>query len=99
MARPLTRAQTSTANWLNTIGLTLGMVGVLIIFIWGPPQPDLDEGVKLSLDHATVLRDGTKVSDMEEATRRLKRQHETMSRVGLGLVFVGFAVQLAGVWL
>lgn len=80
------RAQTLTAQWLNTVGLLLGMAGVVILFIWGPPRPDLDEGVKLSLDLGTVLRDGTRVSDMEEATKRLKRRHEIMSRIGLGLV-------------
>ncbi len=25
--------------WLNTIGLILGMIGVAMIFKWGPPQP------------------------------------------------------------
>ena len=88
-----------TALWLNTIGLLLGMAGVVIIFIWGSPQPDLDEDVKVALDTGTVLTDGRKVSDMEEAARRLKRQHEIMSRVGLGLIGVGFLAQLVALWL
>ena len=33
---------------LNTVGLVLGMLGVLIIFIWGPPQPDFEEHVGLA---------------------------------------------------
>jgi hypothetical protein len=33
-----------TAQCLNTIGLALGMAGVVILFIWGPPQPDFIEG-------------------------------------------------------
>ena len=28
-------------GWLNTIGLVLGIAGVVIIFFWGPP-PNLD---------------------------------------------------------
>ncbi len=87
-----------TAQWLNTIGLVLGIAGVLIIFRWGPPQPDLDEGEKIELDTATVLQDGTRVSDLEEARRRLKRRHEIMSRVGLGLIGLGFGAQLIAVW-
>ena len=26
------------AKWLNTIGLALGMAGVVMLFIWGPPS-------------------------------------------------------------
>ena len=87
-----------TAQWLNTIGLVLGIVGVLIIFRWGPPQPDFDETIGVALDPGIVFADGTKASDMEEATRRLKRRHKVMSRVGLGLIGLGFVAQLAAVW-
>ena len=76
-----------TAQWLNTIGLALGMVGVVVIFIWGPPQPDLDEHIKIVLSNKT-----------DEATKRLKRRHEIMSRVGLGLIGLGFFVQFVAVW-
>ena len=87
-----------TAQWLNTIGLALGMVGVVILFIWGPPQPDFDEGVGIGLELGTVLKDGREVSDMIEATRRLKRRHQIMSRVGLVLIGVGFGTQLVAAW-
>ena len=86
------------AKWLNTAGLVLGMVGVAIIFIWGPPQPIFDEGVTVSLNSGTVLRDGRKVADMEEDQRRLKRWHEVMSRLGLFLIGLGFLAQLVAVW-
>jgi hypothetical protein len=87
-----------TAQWLNTIGLVLGMVGVGILFKWGPPQPDFIEGVGRRLQSSTVLKDGRKVSDIEEDVRRLKRRHKVMSRVGLGLIGVGFFAQLVAVW-
>jgi hypothetical protein len=87
-----------TPQWLNTVGLLLGIAGVVILFIWGPPQPNLDEAVGLALDFGTVLANGEKVSDMEEDVRRLKRRHEIMSRIGLGLIGLGFAAQLAAVW-
>jgi hypothetical protein len=87
-----------TAQWLNTIGLVLGMSGVVLIFIWGPPQPDFDESVGIALETATVLADGTKVSDLEDAARRRKRRHRIISSIGLALVFLGFGVQLCAVW-
>jgi hypothetical protein len=90
-----------TAQWLNTIGLMLGMLGVGILFRWGPPQPDLSEGISIAVTYQpdTVFEDGTKPSEMEAATKKLKRQHEIMSRVGLGLVGLGFLVQLVALWL
>jgi hypothetical protein len=87
-----------TAQCLNTIGLVLGMLGVVLIFLWGPPQPDLDESVGIALEDATVLADGTKVSDMVAAAKRRKRRHWTIPSIGLFLIFCGFGVQLWAVW-
>jgi hypothetical protein len=78
-----------TARWLNTIGLLLGMTGVVILFIWGPP-PSFDEGDYLLLAN----QDAAHV----EQVRRLKRQHEIMSDIGLGLIGLGFGAQLVAVW-
>ena len=74
-------------RWLNTVGLLLGMVGVAIIFIWGPPQPDLDPQGKLLL-----------AGQPDQAIVRLKSEYETISRVGLGLIGLGFVAQLLGTW-
>lgn len=87
-----------TAQWLNTIGLALGMVGVVILFIWGPPQPDFDEGVAIGLLPGDVLENGKTVAEKDAAVRRLKRWHTIMSRVGLGMIGVGFGAQLIAVW-
>jgi hypothetical protein len=43
---------------LSTIGLVLGMLGVVLIFLWGPPQPDLDERIYLTVAPNTVFADG-----------------------------------------
>jgi hypothetical protein len=87
-----------TPQYLNTAGLALGMLGVLVIFIWGPPQPAFEDSVGVALDSATVLNDGTRVADIEEQNRRLRRRHRFMSSVGLVLVFFGFALQLWAIW-
>lgn len=86
------------AQCLNTLGLSLGMLGVVLIFIWGPPQPSFEGGVPLIVSIGTVLRDGTRVADLEEDAKRRKRRHRVMSSLGLVLVFCGFAVQLWAVW-
>jgi len=40
---------------LNTIGLVLGIIGVLFLFVWGPPQPSFEAGVSVGLENATPL--------------------------------------------
>jgi NhaP-type Na+/H+ or K+/H+ antiporter len=89
-----------TARWLNTIGLVLGIAGVAILFKWGPPQPDFDEGFAIgaSFTDDTVFRDGTKPSEIVAAVRRRKRLHQKMSSIGLGLIGLGFLAQLVAVW-
>jgi hypothetical protein len=74
-------------RWLNTFGLALGMVGVLMIFIWGPPQPDLDPQGKILL-----------AGGPDQAIEQLRNQYEIMSRIGLGLIGLGFVAQLIGTW-
>ena len=78
-----------TAQSLNTIGLALGMVGVVILFIWGPPQPDFIEG------DVYIASDDTEIA---ARVKRLKRRHKVMSRIGPGLIGVGFFAQLVAVW-
>jgi hypothetical protein len=77
----------------------LGILGVVLIFIWGPPQPDFDEYVGFSASDDTVLGDGTKASDIVAAAKRRKRRHRIISSIGLSLIFCGFGVQLWAVWI
>jgi hypothetical protein len=72
-------------RWLNTLGLALGMAGVVIIFIWGPPQPDLDPQGKLLLE-----------GPPDKIVEQLRSWYEFMSSVGLGPIGVGFAAQFSG---
>jgi hypothetical protein len=84
---------------LNTIGLVFGLVGVIIIFIWGPPQPQLDEGIGLGLeDNTPIDESGKTVREHNVEVRIKRRQHNLMSRVGLGLIFFGFIFQLWATW-
>jgi hypothetical protein len=87
-----------SAQWLNTIGLVLGMLGVVMLFIWGPPQPAFEEGVPRTLLPRTPLTGGGTVGARIEETRREKVVYKWMSRIGLGLIGVGFAFQLWAVW-
>lgn len=83
---------------LNTIGLVLGIVGVVLIFVWGPPQPNLEEGLSLGFGDDQDFADGTTVAGHNAAVRSKRRRHKWMSRIGLLLVGLGFGAQLAAVW-
>lgn len=86
-----------TAQTLNSFGLALGMIGVVLIFVWGPPQPQLDEGVSLGLEDGTPLGNGMTVVQNNDLVRSRRLRHKILSRVGLALVFLGFLAQFIAV--
>jgi hypothetical protein len=77
------------ADWLNGIGLTLNMLGVVMIFVFGVPayRPIADAGKSFLL---LTQHD-------PEGERRTKRA-KWLSMVGLGLLGAGFAVQFAALF-
>ena len=65
---------------LNSIGLVLGFVGVLLVFFFGlPPIGVLSEGSYIEM----------------QVTRKMKL-YTWLSRIGLLLIAVGFGCQLFG---
>jgi hypothetical protein len=85
---------------VNTIGLALGIVGVVFIFIWGPPQPQLEPGISIGLEDATPIdNSGKTVAEYNKEVQNRRRVHEVMSRLGLIFIMVGFGFQLWGTWL
>ena len=76
-------------------GLVLNMIGVLIVFVFGFPQPDYDNGCCLGLESATVIDDkGHTVGDFEKRNRKNKKWHKAWAILGLIYLFVGFGFQL-----
>jgi hypothetical protein len=83
-------------RWLNALGLILGMIGVVIIFVWGPPQPSFQRGVWMGLQGGTRLpaQGGKTVDEISAETAEKEGNYRFMSRLGLGFVFLGFGCQL-----
>ena len=85
---------------LNTIGLLLGIMGVLIIFIWGPPQPEHFTGIALGLEDGTPIdKSGKTVAEYNKDIKKRKRFYSRVSRIGLLLIMLGFAFQLMSIWI
>jgi hypothetical protein len=74
-----------TEAGLNLIGLMLNVIGGLVIFKWGPPQPSFERHTLLSIGEDPVRA---------AEVAALERRHYVMSRVGLALIIVGFVLQL-----
>lgn len=85
-------------EWWNVAGLCLGIVGVVLIFIWGPPQPSFEKGIGIGLEAGNVLSDGKTVAEHDNDIERQEQFTDRMSRVGLGLILFGFIAQLYGSW-
>lgn len=81
---------------LIAMGLILNMFGVVVIFVWGPPQPDFQAYVGISVEDGTVLSDGKTASQHVKQVARKKRVYTLISRSGLVIIFFGFGLQLLG---
>ena len=82
---------------LNTLGLFLGIVGVVLLFCWGPPQPKLEKGIGIQVEAETIIN-GITVKEHDSLIERKKVRFERMSRVGLSFILIGFAIQLVAIW-
>ncbi len=86
---------------LNTVGLVSNIVGVTLAFFFGYPQPSHDEGISMGIEPATRPENlgGKSVAEYNAEVRRRKGRYLLWSRAGLALMAIGFALQLAAVWL
>lgn len=76
-------------------GLILNMIGVLIVFVYGFPQPDYDAGCSIGPEGGTVIDgNGTTVDDKVEQDQIDKKWHKALSILGLVYLFAGFGFQL-----
>jgi hypothetical protein len=79
------------SKWLNTVGLLLGTVGVVLLFIWAPQpsleRPTSERGASVGLEDNTTLPTGKTIKAPEAHYNR-------MSQIGLGLIGLGFALQI-----
>jgi len=83
-----------TTQDINSLGLALNIVGVVLVFFFGFPQPSHEQGVSIGVEDGTVFADGTSVTSINAAIRRRKRVYLIFSNLALGLLLAGFALQL-----
>ncbi|MGS4265347.1 hypothetical protein [Serratia marcescens] len=86
-----------TSPELNAIGLISNILGVILIFFFGLPQPSHDEGVSLGLEDNTRLNDGTTVKQRNLKIKRRKFIYKSFAYLALALMIMGFALQLLSI--
>ncbi len=77
-------------QWLNSAGLLLNMLGVGLLFVFGPPQPSFEEQEPWTMSSNP---------EHQAQVRALKKRFQRGSRVALGFILVGFILQLAAAWI
>ena len=87
------------SQFVNSFGLLVDILGAVILFKWGFPQPSFDEGVGLGLEDGTVLEDGLSVAEHNYLVRAEKERHNRISKLGLALLILGFGFQIVATWL
>lgn len=87
-----------TPEILNTIGLIFNILGVILIFFFGLPQPSHDESVSLGLGEDTVFEDGLSVKEINATTRKRKEIYKGFAYFALSLMLLGFIFQLLSIW-
>lgn len=75
-------------GFVSSSGLMLDIVGVILIFLYGLPEPISREG------HQCII---TEQVDEKEALKAKK--YDFRARIGLTLLILGFALQLVGNWI
>lgn len=80
-------------RWLNFVGLVLGIIVVVIIFVWGPPQPSFQEYTPISVEESTPLSSGKTAGEEAKDAARQKKLYDRMSKAGLGFILAGFVLQ------
>ena len=74
----------SCSNIVNSVGLVLDIVGVVLIWRYGLPEPISREG------HNYII-----LESHDEAEKIKAAKYDRLSKIGLSLVILGFALQLA----
>ena len=88
-----------SAKILNTIGLFLNIIGGILIFFFGFPQPNLEEGVSLGLELNNPLKDGRTVEQYNRDIQDKRTKYKRRSQFALMLILIGFVWQVVAIWI
>lgn len=84
---------------LSSIGLISNIIGVVLAFFFGFPQPNFHSGVALIIEDDTPVGNGKTARDEIKSSKLKKQLYRSLSLLSLILLIIGFGFQLIAVWL
>jgi hypothetical protein len=84
--------------WLNTIGLGSNILGVLMLFHWGFPQPEFSGGGALIVEDSNLAPDGRTYGSVRREAKATFMTYNNLSGMALFLILVGFVLQIIATW-
>jgi len=83
-------------KYLTVLGLIFDIVGVVTVWFFGWPQPNLESGVSYGLEDGTPIGPkGETVAELNRKTETRRVLYKRAAICGLLLLVVGFGLQLA----
>lgn len=83
-------------NNIAITGLIFDMAGVVVVWFFGWPQPQLETGVGIGLEDGTPFGpNGETVADHNQKVERRRVCYKRASVCGLLFLLTGFGLQLA----
>jgi len=79
---------------MEVAGLLLNVIGTLLLFFFGFPQPNFESGVSIVVEDNTPVDNGMTAKKYGDKVK--KKLYKWMAYFSLGLILLGFLVQLLG---
>jgi hypothetical protein len=83
---------------MDKLGLILNMAGTLVLVIFAFPQPDFGAGGQLVVNDNNPHPSGKTFGEVRARARSIKILYRIIAILGLGLLFVGFLLQLIALY-
>ena len=80
----------SSSQIMSAIGLMFDIIGIIILFYFGPPV------IRITREGHQILPYNARDEAITKKNQAIYRKHDRMSKIGLVLVFLGFVLQLLG---
>jgi hypothetical protein len=84
---------------LTSVGLSLNLIGIILLFIFGFPQPNLSQGIALGLPDANEAEPGMTVGEFNKLQKKKKTTYTIVSLLSLLLIIAGMVCQLVALWI
>jgi hypothetical protein len=94
----LTDKSNSGSTILTASGLLLDIVGVAMLFKYGPLQPSPHTRPGIALEDNTLCDDGRTVKEHEIENEELLKKYDSRSKIALSTIIIGFLFQFVAVW-